>query len=529
MPSGNTEIVANIKRITNELNGLKYAAKDASASAKLIGQAFEAGVSGKTAADTFQAYQVAIDKTNTAITAYNKKIAELETLQKGLDKDSKTYAADFTTLSGKIVTQKNAVAKLNEELIQLTLAQKKYDDTTIAAAKAEEESARAKELSAQKIQKLQKQQQTFNKVLKAGTAIITALVAAYKKMISSAIEQGTELYSLSKRYGATVEEIQNMNRALKIATGESDLFTNSLSVLAKGMSDIAGNRGQKYTAALRAIGLSYSELSNQTKSQQFESIVNGLMAIENESTRAAHAQTLLGESGQYIVGALADSKYSLQDYLDQAEKYSVITQQNAEDLTYLGFHLDAIKSQINAQIAQLVVDAEPTIINVMNLLKGGVSILNTLTKNSWLLWVAISALIGLKFVSSIMSWRVAMLQAAAAGITTAKSLFWVKIAAGGIAAVAATVAAGFLLMSNTAKQMKEDVDNAGDALNNINSQSGDFNTNVETYAAQNTTSTIILEATIKGEGNTAISDSSAQTVAQLTADELQKRWGDMVK
>jgi hypothetical protein len=85
-------------------------------------------------------------------------------------------------------------------------------------------------------------------------------------------------------------------------------------------------------------------------------------------------------------------------------------------------------------------------------------------------------------------------------------------------------------------KMSDEADKATESLNNFNQTAesmgvvgGEFTTNTEQIATRSTTYEMILNATIRGEGDNPISDENAMTVAQLTADEVNKNLGDLIK
>lgn len=527
--SKNTTIIANIEAIARATQRLASDSKEAAAQARLLAKEYEQGIGDASVSKVFEGYGTAIDKVKANIDNYKSSIEKLKAERETLNDIEGENAKKYNTLTNKIATYTNALKRERETLASLTEEQKKYSKEAIAAAEAEKQAAEAKERTAAKLETLKKRQQTLSKAIRTAKIVVSALIVAYKKMTTAAVEQGTELYSLSKRYGATVEEIQIMNRALKIATGQNDLFTNSLSVLAKGMSDIAGNRGQKYTAALRAIGTSYKALSEKSKAEQFTTIVQGLQGIENESIRAAHAQTLLGESGQYIVGALSSGKYSLEEYVKQAEKYSVITTKNAEDLTFLGFQMDAIKSQQNVLTAQLVINAQPTILGVMNLLNKLIPVLNVLTKHSWLLFAVILALITLKLTTAVMGWYVAMKTAGVVAAATATKMFILKTVMGGLIGLAIAGISAFAIWGATTKNLESNLSGMTEAADDINAMSGDYNSRTTQVYNSSRESTLNFNANFYAHGDTVISEEAAETTAQLAVDEVNRYLGALIK
>ena len=176
---------------------------------------------------------------------------------------------------------------LDDYRVKIDYAERAIDrlnQATTKQAQAQAIVSAATQKAEDKFSKLEKGAQRLSLVLIAGIAIITRYTAAI-------VQQGQQLYSLSQRYNTTVENIQTMNRALQLATGESDLFTQSLKFMVQGMAQVASGRGVAYQNALRQIGISYSQIAGLDTTEQFNMIVEGLSNIANASDRAALAQT----------------------------------------------------------------------------------------------------------------------------------------------------------------------------------------------------------------------------------------------
>lgn len=522
----NTTIRANIDEIQRATYRLASSSKEAAAEARRLAQEYQHGLNGVTNTQAVEQYEIAIKAVQKNIDNYEQSIQKLTAEREALNdidgKDSKIY----DVLTKRITSYTNALARERDTLIALAKEKEQYTDASISAAKAEEEERKQAEKSEQTNKKLTIAQSGLNKAWKIGVGILTALIVAYKRMISASIEEGQELYSLSKRYNTNVVELQKRNKGLYLATQQNDLFTNSLSVLAKGMADIAGNGGQKYATSLRAIGLTYQQLNQLSREDQFDAIVNGLMALTNESERAAHAQTLLGESGQYIVGALADGTLTLQDYLVEAEKYSYLTEEIANKLAELAPELDEFNSKIKLTEAELTIEAAPIIEQVLGILTYGVMpILKGLTQNSYLLYVAIGTLLTLKVTSTILGWVAAIRTADASMKAATITAVTLKATLLGLGIALGTAVLTMGITGMQAKQMREEMEKTAAEAEKLSQQSGTFVTGVENTTTSKTERTVRFELDVNSHGDTPIARENAREVAQLTAEELQKRWG----
>lgn len=369
-------------------------------------------------------------------------------------------------------------------------------------------------------------QKTINKVQVALTLLITTVA----KLSIETTQQATELYTLSKRYKTSAENIQQWNKALQLATGDTDLFTQSLQVMSKGLAQIAAERGVAYQKALRGIGVAYKDIQSLDPTLQFKAILNGLENVADESLRASYAITLFGESGQTIINALQEGGEALDEYKEKAKAYIAYTQEDTEALAELGFQLDDAKVKLQRATAELAINATPAIVDILNILsETALPLLTALTKHTWLLKTAFWLLIALIITKGLIAFAQLIIQIKLAAEEQKKFLMWTlaaKAAVLGFAAVVGTIATIGAAITSANSQLETFADTANQAYN---AYGDDLSTNVETYATRSSTTTSIIDVTINGKGDTTVSDEAAQTVAQLTADELQKRWGDLVK
>ena len=527
------KISDNISEIAKAIKALKSDAAEASRATKSLNEDLKLDPTNvELARQRFDALNNELQ----AYKVYQQSLIQQEQMLRAAQSEGTSKLLQLDKSSREYQSLEKKLQRYNSELVK---TEKAADRTAtqvkrlqaaingINVKKAADEAA----ASAKKIQTYENAMTGLEKAGRRLQIVISVLAVAFGKMVNSSVELGTELYSLSKRYNATAEEIQTMNRALQLATGQSDLFTNSLSVLAKGMSDIAGNRGQKYTAALRAIGTSFNELSNMSRTEQFRTIIEGLQGIENESIRAAHAQTLLGESGQYIVGALQNGNYTLEEYMAQADKFGKITTENAQQLAHLGFQLEASRSQMQVAAATATINFAPALLNLYNLgNKYLLPLVTGLTQGSWALWLAGTALIGLKIVPAVIKWILAWRAAKIAQDNYTRAAIASKIAALGLIGVIGAVAFG---LGNTALNAKSAENALGDFASTANDIYGGYADSLgasveQSYASRNE-STVNFNVDIYGHGDTAISDEAAQKTAILTVEQMNRKLGILTK
>lgn len=525
MPS----IKDNLNAIKAEITEISKIAKSASDNTKTIGENLKFDPTNvRLVADRFKALGEELKVNNELVAKYKKAVADLSTMRAGLDPKAKQYADDYNKLTKAINRYETAIKSTELKVKSLTTATDKHVQQQ-ALVRA------ATEATKQKFEKLEKATKTLS-------VAMLALVAIVAKMATAAMEQGRELYTLSKRYNTTAEDLQTWNRALQLATGEADLFTNSISTMVKGMSQIVSGRGVAYTTALRKIGLAYKDLAELDTEEQFRAIVNGLAGVTNETDRLSIAQQLLGESGQSIARVLREGTDELEKRIEDASKFGIITQQNAEALNDMSLKLEAAKSQISLASAELIVALTPALLTLADILtntiapilKTGADILDSLGEGGQ------KVLLGLIVVIAVLPKLVAGIQAVTAAVSMAKvGVSALNIATANWQPILLAVAAAITIIisliaifSKKAKDAQKQFDSLVNTANTLSDNAIEYSGNVQSTSTSMTERTLNVQVEVDGHGDTPISDENAMKISQLTVDELSKRlqkdWGDLI-
>lgn len=359
---------------------------------------------------------------------------------------------------------------------------------------------------------------------------ILLLLGTIAKLTKEAISQGTELYTLSKRYHTSAENIQLWNKALQLATGDNDLFTESLKTMSKGLSTIPVGRGVAYNNALRAIGVSFKDIQDLDPAEQFQTLLSGLQNVANESLQGSYALTLFGESGQTIINALRDGDETMSQYLERAKEFVAYTSEDTKTLTELGFQLDVAKVKLQRATVELAVNATPAIVGILDILRAtALPLLKGLTSQTWLLKTAFGLLIAFIITKGIIAFIQLIIQIKIAATEQKKFLAWTlgaKAAILGLASVIGVIATVGAAMASVNSQLEDFSETASEAYG---AYGNDLSANVAQTATSLTERTLTVNVEVDGHGDTAISDESAQKVAQLTIDGIQKQLGDLIK
>lgn len=376
--------------------------------------------------------------------------------------------------------------------------------------------------------------------------ITLASIRTVKQWTTEMAELGTELYAVSKRFNISAEEVQKWDRALQLATGQTGLYQRSLTELVKTFAEVASGRGIATENVLRDIGLAYSDLAEMSSAEQFQAIIEALKGIENQSLRASYAQKIFKEAGVDIAGIFNDNSTSLDEYLQKAEKFGIISNKNVERLAELKFELEATNSQLDVAKAELIVALLPAIQAITEGIRIASPVIQTFGQGFQQLGsfggIAVLALTGMlilypRLVASARQHaiaknleKLAIQQVGDEAVKTAtklsimnKAMGWIGIGLSGLSLILG-------LIGNKADKVNQDLQETTELAKGLMAETGtDFTTNTEQYATSNKEYYMQADVNIHAEGDTPVSDESAIKVAQFTADQINKNLGDLVK
>lgn len=525
-------IRANLKDITN---GVKLLAEEAKKAANATAQ-----VNTKLKFDSSNVSLVVerFDALNNELDANNKKLEGLRSAlqrlgeerakEKGDTAESKANIAEIAKLQANYAAQIQK-AEMNQERLNQLLSSS-YKNTQIINA-ATKQITDKYEVWIQASQKLAEATKKLYNVL--------------KNVVTEAADTGIALSATAKRYNTSAEDVQEWNRALELATGQSELFTQSLSVLVKGMAQIAAGRGVAFTKALKNIGIAYKDIKDLSATEQFERIVEGLANVENYSQRAAAAQQLFGESGQYITSVLEQGDGVLDGYIEKAKSFGIISNSNVEALAEMEIRLRQANAQFDEAKAQLAIALAPALEIITDIVRNFLApAIRTLSSGfqklgkvgqTVILIVGAGLILLPKVISGLALVRISLLSVQAGATKAAVAVNLLKTSlisigvAGAVIGVVAGIAAAFGSVSEKADEANESIKDFVEVGKELGAVGGNIQANTEATATSMTTKTVDISVEITGKGDTEISDDAAVTVAQLTADEVQKAWGELVK
>lgn len=523
MPS----IKDDIRKITAEVNELNNKSKEAARTTKSIGNSL------KFDSNNVELIKQRFSSLKQELELNNKKLAEMKKARQELEalKETDAYKNDANAL--------RQINKLIDDYsVKIEYAIDKQKELENATNGVAERQAIVKAVTEQVNEEYAKSEQTAQKL----NRVALSLVATMTKIVTSSIETGKQVYSMSQRFNSSAEDVQIWNRALELATGTQDIFNDGMKAMIQGMSQISAGRGIAYNNVLKAIGLNYEEIASLTPTEQFEAIINGLAGVENYSIRAGYAQQLFQEKGVLLAGALDGGAEAIEKYKEQAKEFGIISGENAQRLVEVGFELEKAKSQLSVVGADLTIGIVP----VLKIITTGLKVVQPLlsaTANGLekmgvfgglLITTGLTTMIIMpKIIAFSKQHRIARLLEAQAIEKVAlaqEGLFsgvggWIGIAVGAIGILSALI--------TSFSKAKDEADGFNETISKnqgiVGGAVSDYTTTTEQIATRSTTYEMILNATIHGEGDTPISDENAVKVTQMVADEVNKGFGELIK
>ena len=523
------KVLANLNGIDEEIRKLNRSAKQAASSVKDISVNLQYDPKNvELITQRFSALRNELKINEENLAQFNSRLQDLQAQQQKFNNFvgplSPEQRKEVEAIRRAIEKYETAIDNTTRKINYLKAASSEKVETDKKAVIAEEELRKQTD-------KLKKGFEVAQKAIKAVTLVTGALQVALTKAVKSSIDLGTELYNLSVRYNTNAEDIQIWNRALQLATGQTDLFTTAVNTMIKGLSQISAGRGVAYRKALQNIGLAYKDLETMSTEQRFRAIVEALGETADANVRLEAAQQLLGESGQSIADMFDKEGFSLDAYLEKASHFGTLTQQNAQALTEMGFEFEYAKSQMNVATAQLTIALAPALQVIANLITNVAKVLKNMADafggmneggGRFLIWFGSTIILLPKIISLIKTMAIAV---KSLNLATLK---W-QLIFSAVALVIIGIIKLIAVFSSSAKKALDDVNGLMATSNDLVSAGSDFGSNVETVATTNTYRRIDVNTEIHGSGDTPISDEGATKVAQITADEIQRALGDLIK
>lgn len=524
------DIRTNLKAINKEIQDLKSSAQEAGKSARELGQDMRLDPSNiNLVLEKYNRLEEQLKSNVALLEKYKQAETEINQALKGLDPKSEEFI------------------KLTQELEKYQKAADRTQKTISNLSAATSDLAKNTELAKAKTQEIRSRYEQAEIAAEKYSRAVIVLVGALTLLVKTSLDSANNLYTLSKRYNTSVESIQRYNNELYIATGQTELYNNALSVMTKGMAQIAAGRGVAYETALRNIGLSSAALAGKTTAEQYMAIFEALQRITDATERAAAAQTLFGDSGMYIAQAAGMSIDEWEKIVEQAEKFAVVSTQDVEALQALNLEFQQAKSQLSAVAMELTVSLTPALIALASIVtEVVVPILDLISEGMERLGPAGQYIVGLVLLGiAVLPKLIALVGAFSTYLTLTKmgidattiSVAGLNIVAAKwqiiLLAVSAVILGLVALVGAFNDEAQDSIDKANQAMMDTNNMLGnagvDVSSSTESYTSSMSERNVNIQVDITGRGETSVSDASASQVALITMNEIQKKLGALTK
>lgn len=143
-----------------------------------------------------------------------------------------------------------------------------------------------------------------SKISAAQTAVIGLGVYGFGRMVTAAVNAGSELHDLSKKIGITSEALGALDYATKQLGGSTKALHNALHFMNKTIGDaIQGNKAA--IESFERLGINVANLSTLAREQQFLVIVDALNKMPDAAQKAASGADVLGRGYKELAGTIA--------------------------------------------------------------------------------------------------------------------------------------------------------------------------------------------------------------------------------
>ncbi len=134
---------------------------------------------------------------------------------------------------------------------------------------------------------------------------------------------GSEMLALSRRTGASVEELSALSFAAEQANVSSESLEHGIRHLQKSLFEAAGGSAEAQLA-FTELGVSAADLSKMTAGGQLAALASGLAKIANPADKAGLAMKLLGRGGTEMLPLLNMGAAGIGQLTDRAAELGLV-------------------------------------------------------------------------------------------------------------------------------------------------------------------------------------------------------------
>ena len=179
----------------------------------------------------------------------------------------------------------------------------------------------------------------------------------------NALAMGGRLDDLSKRTGASAGEMLLLEKAFGLAGSSAEAVGPTISKLNKFLAE-ASTAGSAQDATLRNLGLTYSQLSELSPSEQMRLLAERISAIENPALKTQAAMAVFGKSGGELIPLLSSFSGEVAKAAGYLGSLPDIMNENAAAFADLDDNINEIRGKFDQFTSGLITGMVPALTSV---------------------------------------------------------------------------------------------------------------------------------------------------------------------
>jgi len=168
----------------------------------------------------------------------------------------------------------------------------------------------------------------FKRMGLAITAMGTAALFTYKKMVDKYIEVGDQIDKMRKRTGFSAEALSELSYAAEISGADLGLLEKGVKRMAKTITD-AGEGMATYIRAFDRMGIKIEDIQGLKPEEQFRIITEAMAELGDETVQAATAQDIFGRAGTMLLPLMKEGKEGIQKLREEAHELGIVFDEEA--------------------------------------------------------------------------------------------------------------------------------------------------------------------------------------------------------
>lgn len=510
----------------------------------------------------------------------NSSLKQSTSLAREFDKSIKLDPKNIEATANKmktlqtqigLATQKTALLKQKQlESVKAfqsgDMTAKEFNKIELAVVKAENELKQytqeldraTKQDSIIKVNKLSKgfdqvtsSLKNSQKMLKTFSKLALGLVTTITASVTMFMVQTNKLNESSRALEVNIEKLQLQRNVYKEITGDASNYDSALTSLKGVLNNIALGQGTAYMNILKKLGVSTKDLEGNTKSLSdiYDEIMMSLSNMENTTLRNSLAYELFGENAVNIIEVMSASTETIEELNERQLELGITTEEQAKTAEQMKLNWDEIKlkfMEVSGELAQSLLPIIQTLSEF--LLETVIPILTTII--NWFgnlnpqqqkfvaflllliillpkIVAIITAIVGIVKAITIASYGAAGgIGAVSAASTPILPILWA------VAAVVLVVATLFAFLTGQSKNLTNTLNQQTAQMSDLQTQysdmESDFNVNTNQVSENSNTSNHEIHVEIEAHGDTEVSQESAQIVADLLAERINKELGGKI-